>query len=241
MNLPPHSLKYLQDSKFASTYQLDLEFDSDDHRLYSRIEWLTKTVVNKKIVHLGCVDHNLETLKKKINKNQWLHAQLDEVTKRCLGIDINEEGIDYLRAEMGYKDVKAENIVTEHSPSIAGDDWDYIILGEVVEHMDNPTEFLSAIHKHYQNNIKKIIITVPNAFALKNFKHAKKGQERINSDHRYWFTPFTACKLLTVSGYKVTSLRSCGGNKDKFRSFFKNVKLKKSPLLRNGLIIEADF
>lgn len=241
MKLPPHSHEYLKDSKFASTYQLDLEFDSDDHKLYSRIEWLTKLVENKNIIHLGCVDHDIETIKKKINKTQWLHARLDKVTKRCLGIDINEEGIEYLRTELGYSDVKAENIVTEHSSSIASADWEYIILGEVVEHIDNPIEFLTAIHNLYKTNIKKVIITVPNAFALKNFKHAKKGQERINSDHRYWFTPFTICKLLTVSGYEVTSLRSCGGNKDKFRSAFKNRKLRKAPLLRSGLIIEAEF
>lgn len=237
----PHNYDYLQDTVFTSSYEFDLEFDSADNRLYSRIEWLSKTVKNKNIIHVGCVDHNFDIIKKKIDKAQWLHARLDEVSGRCLGIDINEEGIAYLAEELGYSDVVAENIVAERSSSITSVDWEYIILGEVVEHMDNPVEFLSSIHNLYQGHIQKIIVTVPNAFALKNFKNAKKGVERINSDHRYWFTPYTICKLLTVSGYKVTSLRSCGGDKNKIRSIFKNLKLKKNPLLRNGLIIEAEF
>lgn len=241
MNLPSDSYKFLNGSSFSSTCQLNFEFDPDDFQLFSRIDWLTKIIKDKNIIHVGCVDHDIGTIKKKIDKAQWLHAELDKSSSRCLGIDINQQGVDYLKNELGYPDTEAINILTEKSPSIINSHWDYLILGEVVEHIDNPVEFLSIIRTHYKSNIDKILVTVPNAFAMKNFKHAKKGQERINSDHRFWFTPFTICKLLTISGYKIERLRTCGGNKEKLRSFLKNRELRRNPLLRNGLIIEAEF
>lgn len=241
MKLPPDSLAYLQDKHFASSYEFQLEFDKDDFKLYSRIDWLAQMVTEKHVIHLGCVDHNLSTIKKKLKKNLWLHARLVDTSKRCLGIDINESGIRCLREELGYNDVLAGNIINQNYSEIENSHWEYIILGEIIEHMNNPLDSLRKIHHQYKNSIEKIIITVPNAFALRNFKHSGKGIERINSEHRYWFTPYTICKILTITGYNVRSLRACGGNKNKARSFFKNFQLQRYPLLRNGLIVEADF
>ena len=42
----------------------------------------------------------------------------------------------------------------------------------------------------------KYIITVPNAFCFLKTSVYQEGIEFINSDHRYWFTPYTIAKIM---------------------------------------------
>lgn len=47
-----------------------------------------------------------------------------------------------------------------------------LYAGEILEHISNPMEFLSSIKRNYRNEIKRVVITVPNAFRLDNFRYA---------------------------------------------------------------------
>jgi len=47
----------------------------------------------------------------------------------------------------------------------------------------------------------KMIITVPNAGSYYCFKNARRNFERINTDHRYLFSPYTLMKCLYISGF----------------------------------------
>ena len=91
--------------------------------------------------------------------------------------------------------------------------WDYMILGELIEHVDNPVAFLRTIKQKFQGKVNKIIITVPNAFNILSAKYMKKNVECINSDHRYWFSPYTLLKVATLSGfynYELTYAETVG-------------------------------
>lgn len=70
----------------------------------------------------------------------------------------------------------------------------------MLEHVDNPVQFLEAVNKNYREIVDKIIITVPNAFSIFNFMTALSGKEAINTDHRYFFTPYTLCKIAYMAG-----------------------------------------
>ena len=72
----------------------------------------------------------------------------------------------------------------------------------MLEHIDNPVDFISKIHDNYINKIDRIMISVPNVLNVSTFHYMKKGIEHINTDHRYWFTPYTILKVLSVAGYK---------------------------------------
>lgn len=69
-----------------------------------------------------------------------------------------------------------------------------------MEHVDNPVQFLEEVNKNYQGIADKIIITVPNAFSVFNFITALSGREANNTDHRYFFTPYTLCKVVYMAG-----------------------------------------
>ncbi len=241
MKLSASSADYLGGSKFATSYTLKLQFDRDDYRLCSRIDLLRGLVAGKKVVHVGCVDHDIATIIRKLRSNEWLHRSLVDVSARCLGIDINGDGIRYIRDELGIGDVEVADITARHCNAIGADTWDYLLLAELVEHIDNPVEFLTRIRANYSDQVNTLLVTVPNAFALRNRKHATGGRERINSDHRYWFTPYTISKVLTVAGFRVDWLRTCGGDKPRALSFIKNNWLRYHPLLRSSIVVAAAF
>lgn len=172
----------------------------------NRTEFLTDLVKGKKVIHLGCVDH-LPLVDSKIKSNTWLHKLLCERSERCLGIDINKEGIEYIKS-IGFPDSIYHDMLSgEKAVSILENKWDYLILGEILEHVDNPVLFLSDIQKKYGTEIKHIVITVPNGLRFINFKNVIKHKEVINSDHRYWFTPYTLAKICTNAGLKVESFQ----------------------------------
>lgn len=106
-----------------------------------------------------------------------------------------------------------------------------------MEHVDNPVYFLKKIKDKF--SFDKIIITIPNALRMDNFTQTIINTENINSDHRYWFTPYTLSKILSQSGLnaqEITLLQWHGlKGKQKFRHLARYI----FPLLRDTLIIEA--
>lgn len=209
-----------------------------------RISAILALVKDKKVIHLGCCDH-VPLIKEKIKHGKWLHKLITENTKKCIGVDTDKEAIDFLKTEIGCENVVCNNILTDHISEIENEEWDVIVIGEVLEHIDNPIAFLTALRKKYPNNIKTLILTVPNAFSISNFTSCFKGYEYINTDHRYWFSPYTLSKILTLSGftpeeftfaqYGVTPRASS------FKAWLALKLLRNKPVFRECLIYKADF
>jgi hypothetical protein len=88
--------------------------------------------------------------------------------------------------------------------------FDYALLGEVVEHIDDPVSFLKKIRENLKDTVEKVIITVPYAFGLRQMFSGLFKKERINSDHRYWFTPYTIAKICFEAGIYPEELLFCG-------------------------------
>ncbi len=176
--------------------------------LSDRFSILENFCNSKDIIHLGCVDH-LPLVERKISDHTWLHARLCACAHRCLGVDINNEGVEYLVAKLGYSDTICADITKDDIPDIIDSQWDYLVMGEILEHVDNPCAFLSAIHEKYSKNISRMIITVPNAFSWQNISYTFSHEECINTDHRYWFTPYTLAKVTTQAGMEVEQFLFC--------------------------------
>ena len=206
MQFDDNTKKYLSGSSFSSglTIKICQKGDLLEDRL-SIIENITK---GKEIIHLGCVDH-LPLIEEKIRKNVWLHSRLCSCTHRCLGIDINSEGIKYLETKLGYTDLVCADITKSDISELMGNQWDYLIMGEILEHLDNPCAFLTAIHEKYSQNIGRMVITVPNALSWQNISYTFSHEECINTDHRYWFTPYTLGKIITQAGMEVDEFFFC--------------------------------
>jgi 2-polyprenyl-3-methyl-5-hydroxy-6-metoxy-1,4-benzoquinol methylase len=192
---------FLTDKKFDEGLKIHLPFDKERK---TRIEKITELSTNKKIIHVGCVDH-MPIIEEKIRNNTWLHKLVTDAAAECIGVDINKEGIEYMH-KIGYTNAYYTDLMQPTLPEILNKQWDYMILGEILEHVDNPCDFLKTLNKLYKNNLDKIIISVPNAFCYYNFRNIQNGFEMINSDHRSTFSAYTLNKILYIGGFTLNEL-----------------------------------
>lgn len=236
---------YLDGSMFSSGLNIDLKTALYEEK--TRVDKLVEILSGKRVIHLGFADH-IPLISQKIENNQWLHGLLDVVCSECYGVDVNLEAVDYVINNFGYSNVVCADICETDILENKSGKWDYVLLGEILEHVDNPISFISGIHKNYNDKVGKIIISVPNILNISSMNYMKKGIEHINTDHRYWFTPYTILKVLRMAGYKNARLYFVNRCRLPFSLLLKR-KLKKmigmkllySEIYFDTLIAEADF
>jgi len=149
----------------------------------SRLKFISNNVKGKKVLHVGFVDWPITNSKK-----NNLHLSIAPICEKLDGIDINitPEIVEMLLVPNG-------NIYSSWDDIT--DEYDIIIVPEVIEHVGNLEDFLTTL-----NNFScQIIITAPDAYSLnKNFKEDINGfVERVHPDHNYWFSPYTLKNVIT--------------------------------------------
>jgi hypothetical protein len=199
MKIDPEVLQYLNGETFNKS--LTVEIGKSKHRIISREAAITEIIRNKNVIHIGCSDH-IQIINEKIKNNTWLHKLITDNAHKCIGIDIDKESIEFIKKELGYQNVFHGNIVTDDFKIITEDHWDYAVFGEIIEHLDNPVNFLKVFKEKYGKNVSGFIITVPSIYNKAQLKNMMEYKEIINSDHRFWFTPYTISKVLASAGYK---------------------------------------
>ena len=196
-------IPFLNGEKFSNGIDFKIDEKFEDNRRIDLIKNLSK---GKKIIHIGCVDH-IPLIKEKVENNTWLHGIITEVAAKVIGVDINKEGIEYIQSEIGVDNVLCADITSDDISELNGEKWDYMILGEIIEHVDNPILFLNQILTKYKGVVDQIYITAPNIMVRNRFDYMlQNSAELINSDHRFWFTPFTLAKVMTRAGFNEIQL-----------------------------------
>ena len=195
---------YLKGIRFTNELQFPISNKAEKvtGKVNNRIDIICEICKNKNVLHLGACDH-IEIIQDKIQNHSWLHQRIMEVSKTCVGIDYNKKSIQYLKDNYAIDNILHAD-VTKSLPKELENyacKWDYVIAGEIVEHIPNPQKFLESLRTKLHGQAENLIITVPNAFRLTNFLHCFKGIEFINSDHRFWFSPYTISKILCDSGF----------------------------------------
>jgi hypothetical protein len=198
MRIEPEVLKYLKGEAFKTSLFVDI--GKTKHKIVSREGAITEMIKGQNVIHIGCSDH-IPVINQKISNNTWLHKLISDNAKHCVGIDIDRESIEYIKKETGFQNVYHGNILIDTFDSINERNWDYVVFGEIVEHLDNPVNFLKIFKERYGEKVAKFIITVPSIYNIHQFKNMMNYLEIINSDHRFWFTPYTISKVLVSAGY----------------------------------------
>ncbi len=202
MKLDEKTLEYLKGNKFSNSLEVSYDYYEP---IPNRIKFLREMAKGKRILHLGCLDH-MPLIDDKIKRNQWLHKELTDSASLCLGVDIDAETKEYVKSKYGFENIILGDFTKTRLSEITAKSWDFAILGELLEHIDNPVQYLTDIRSLYSDCLKKIIITVPNAWTQTTMQKAKQSAEIINSDHRYWFTPYTLAKVVTRAGLKLEEI-----------------------------------
>ena len=100
------------------------------------------------------------------------------------------------------------------------------------------------LHQNYRSISKELIITVPNALKKTNRKNGTHF-ELINTDHRFWFTPYTLAKNLTTAGFKINwfTYAMYGRHKASFNpmTIMKHRYLKRNPSAQDIIVMCCEF
>ena len=198
MKIEPGISRYLRGEALSTG--LDVALRREKYRIISRENQIVDIIRNKRVIHIGCSDH-IQVIRDKIKNNKWLHKLITENSSDCIGIDIDRESISFIQNELGYRNVFYGDILSDNLSAITEKKWDYVVFGEIIEHLDNPVNFLKVFKERYGDSVSHFIITVPNIYNRHDYGNMLKYVENVNTDHRFSFTPYTISKVIVSSGY----------------------------------------
>lgn len=226
-------IDYLSGDKFSDNFKITYE---NEGTVRYRNDVLVEMCRGKRILHIGCCDH-VPLIGRKVAENDWLHGQLTACSKYTVGIDIDADAVAAAREISGLDNIHAGDITSADRLAVITErSFDYALFGEVVEHIPNPVLFLQRFRENYGTVVEKIIITVPNAFRAGNIKGILKNRETINSDHRFFFTPYTIAKVAFDAGFRPEEVHMATFTRAGAR---KRSVLDRFPLLAEDIILTA--
>ncbi|OGP75344.1 MAG: hypothetical protein A2W09_07235 [Deltaproteobacteria bacterium RBG_16_50_11] len=161
------------------------------------IGFFCKYAKGKTVLDLGCVNHNPLNYRSKY----WVHKALCGVASDCIGMDIDEEGVLFLK-EKGYKVFvgNAENFNLERR-------FDVIVAGEIIEHLGNVSNFIECAKSHL-NPSGVLVLSTPNPW---HWRFILKGlfscNVKPNPEHACWFCLPTITQLLSRHNMAVREIK----------------------------------
>lgn len=221
------------------------KFDADFGVQYQRQQLvryrndvLVEACRGKRVLHIGCCDH-APLIAQKIASGDWLHKQISDVASAAVGVDIDGDAVLAARRISGLTNIIQGDVTQPGLSEIDGADFDVAVFGEVLEHIGNPVFFLERFVEHYGRAGQSVIVTVPNAFRGGNVRNIFRNRETINSDHRFFFTPFTLLKVAMDAGLEPRSVEAASFTK--VGNPLKQLVLNRWALLAEDLILFADI
>lgn len=159
------------------------------------LSFIKEKVFQKNVLDVGVVDHTSN----RIASDQWKHKIIYDNSKRCLGVDIIEDKVDYLNS-IGYNVKK----IDATSNFDLKEKFDVVHVGHLIEHVDKPLDLLYFCSRHLNEN-GIILISTPNPFYFLFFWRLFFTKSPLsNFEHVCWITPIQALELGNRSGLVLT-------------------------------------
>lgn len=159
-----------------------------------RVRIILREIRGKNVVHIGCTD--APYTEQRIHSKSLLHEALLENAKTVLGVDVDEEGLNLLRSEFP----GSQYIHPTESSLIDFSNFEIVLAGEVIEHILDFPSFLDFLDVASAQSAK-VIITTPNAYALKGTIRALFNREMQHPDHTCLFSPKTLDRMLSTRNF----------------------------------------
>lgn len=154
-------------------------------------EFWSSIMNDKSVLDIGIVEHSREF----IERDGWRHDIFKGHASNIVGIDILDEGVEYLR-QRGYN----VQVCDATSDKDLGMRFECIYAGDVIEHVDNPVALVSFAHRHLEQN-GSVYMSTPCPFWWNNIILAFRDSTYIgNVDHIRWVTPVHAIELAHRAG-----------------------------------------
>lgn len=150
----------------------------------------------ERVLDVGCVRHD-ESQRNEGN----LHARINNVVEKTVGIDIIESEIKKMQAEGWNCTVgNAENL----GDIGFEDEFDVVVAGELIEHLSNPGQFLDGAHK-ITTPTGRLILTTPNPHCI-TFTKKALFEKKNNSEHTCWFDEQFIRQLSSRHGWELDTV-----------------------------------
>jgi 2-polyprenyl-3-methyl-5-hydroxy-6-metoxy-1,4-benzoquinol methylase len=171
---------------------------TDDTSPNERVRALLREVRGPDVLHVGCVGHKVA--ESAAERAHSLHFQLCRSfpDANVLGLDIDAAGIERMR-QIGFRvEVgDAQNLKFDSS-------FDTILAGELIEHLQNPGQFLEGAARGLKPG-GRLVLSTPNVFCVMlNLMYLYNRP--FNPEHVAWFCPQTLRTILTRCGFCITKL-----------------------------------
>jgi len=142
----------------------------------------------KSVLDVGCAGQDFD-----YNNPGWLHNRIKSVAREADGVDIETEAIRALR-EKGYSVFNADEL------KLSVRKYEIIVMSDVIEHVNDPVEFLR-FYSSFLTAEGKMIITTPNAHAVRNFTSILvRNNYSLNPQHTFWLCPKTMMEIAERAG-----------------------------------------
>jgi Methyltransferase domain len=162
-----------------------------------RIPYLVGLSRKRVVLDIGCYD---ETALFKQETGHWLHSELIKSARQVIGID-NSSKIPESRPEGGNDSIilklSADDI---DNNTLKKYDFDLIVAGELIEHLDNTLGFFKKVKQLFNN--KQFICTTPNSASLYNVLLSIFKRESTHRDHLQVYSYKTLNTLCAKAGFQ---------------------------------------
>ncbi len=148
-----------------------------------KFSWIVSMCANKVVLDVGCVGQD-----RSYEGNGWLHGELKKVAQVLIGTDINQLAMGDLK-EKGYEIYLPDELPEKNQK------FDVIVMGDVIEHVNDPGAFL-AFYAQFLNENGQMIICTPNVFGMRYIIQVLfYGKPGTNEEHTLGFDPYVMLEL----------------------------------------------
>jgi SAM-dependent methyltransferase len=148
-----------------------------------RLSFIAELCREKTVLDIGCFD---ETALAKRYTEHWLHGRIGAQARRVVGIDsssqIPPEGI----RTGGNSIIYRGDGVDIDREILQSDNFEIIVAGEFIEHIENPLRFLKSMKQAFPG--RDLVISTPNGVCFANTLLGSIGREVQHPDHLHNFS-----------------------------------------------------
>lgn len=163
----------------------------------SRVQAVLRRTCGPDVLDIGCSGQ--QGLRSSLDSPWWLHGQLVKRFPETWGLEFSEKLVEELTSS-GIKNIYQGDAQRFD----LGRQFDTVVAGELIEHLEDPGEFLRCAAAHLKPG-GRLILTTPYAFSLGFvlYAWARFPKTCSNREHTMWLCPTTITQLVERVGLEV--------------------------------------
>ena len=169
-------------------------------RPVDRIAFIARVCARCRVLDLGAMDETAWAAKR--GRGTWLHEEIARNALQMDGID-NSELVPAEGLRTGANATIRRGDITDPQRLVAALEHtpDVVVAGELIEHLENPLQFLTRFTGIDRLSGKTLILSTPNATALHNVLIGLVRRESTHRDHLCILSYKTLATLCTRAGF----------------------------------------